>query len=163
MQGAKNAGLAVISALVAACGGDGSSAGSGAEQTQPLTAATLGEQQVLDSAAYLQQAPYKNADVARGQKLAVLCLACHSLQAGGSHMIGPNLHGFFGSRAGSREGFDYSSVVKEAGFFWTPRALDGWMANPGQFLPGNKMVYAGVASATDRADIIAYLLNATEQ
>ena len=44
---------------------------------------------------------------------------------------------------------------------WTPRALDAWLARPARFLPGNRMTFPGIADAGDRADLIAWLLEAT--
>ncbi len=76
-------------------------------------------------------------------------------------MIGPALFGFFGTTAGSREGFEFSPVLRDAGFVWTPRALDAWLAQPGRFLPGNRMTFAGVHRPGDRDDLIAYLLQVT--
>jgi len=76
-------------------------------------------------------------------------------------MIGPALHGFFGTKAGSRGGFDYSDVLRRADFVWTPEALDAWLAQPGRFLPGNRMTFGGVLKQEDRNDLIAYLLTAT--
>jgi cytochrome c len=76
-------------------------------------------------------------------------------------MIGPNLYGFFGRPAGSAERYTYSAALQEAEFSWTPRALDAWLARPARFLPGNRMSFPGVSSASDRADMIAYLLEAT--
>ncbi len=164
MQRAKRTGLVIFSALVAACGGGCSSdATDGAERPQGPTASTLGEQTVLTNAEYLATAPYAGADAGNGERLAVLCLACHSVQQGGSHMIGPNLYGFFGSQAGDRDGYDYSPALGNADFVWTPRALDAWMAQPADFLPGNRMTFAGVNRSSDRADIIAYLLDVTDK
>ena len=76
-------------------------------------------------------------------------------------MIGPSLHGMFGMAAGSSDTFDYSEALRDAGFIWTPRALDAWLKQPGRFLPGNRMVFAGVLDEGDRNDLIAYLLQAT--
>lgn len=152
--------LALVPVLFAGCGEREDDAGPAAA-APVLTAATLGEQQVLDTADYLSMPPYAGADREAGRKQAQLCRACHSLDAGGPHMIGPNLHGFFGQTIGSRAGFDYSEAVSEADFVWTPRALDAWLAEPGRFLPGNRMSFIGVANAADRANLIAYLLVAT--
>lgn len=126
-----------------------------------LTAATLGEQAVLSVPEYLSVAPYSTADRTNGAKQAQVCRACHSLDKGGPSMIGPALHGFFGLSAGSREGFEYSPVLRDADFIWTPRALDAWLAQPGRFLPGNRMTFAGVLKSSDRDDLIAFLLEAT--
>lgn len=73
-------------------------------------------------------------------------------------MVGPNLHAFFGTVAGTRPGFDYSEALGQADFVWTPRALDAWLAQPNRFLPGNRMSFIGVSDADDRADLIAWLL-----
>ena len=66
-----------------------------------------------------------------------------------------------GLAAGTREGFPYSAALREADFIWTPRALDAWLAQPGRFLPGNRMTFAGVMRQDDRDALIAYLLEAT--
>ncbi len=164
MQRAKSTGLVVFSALVAVgSGGCSSDTTDGAPQPQAPTAATLGAQSVLTTAEYLSTEPYVRADVENGERLAVLCLACHSLEQGGPHMIGPNLYGFFGTDAGARDGYEFSTALADADFVWTPRALDAWMAQPADFLPGNRMTFAGVRAPSDRADIIAYLLGATDR
>ncbi len=155
------AALVISSCLAAACGGDGASSTAGEDPAAALTASTLGEQTVLAAADYLLQAPYAGADRENGQRLAQMCKACHTVQDGGVHMIGPNLFGFFGTVAGSAERYAYSAALQEAEFVWTPRALDAWLARPARFLPGNRMSFPGVSSASDRADVIAYLLEAT--
>ena len=128
----------------------------------PLTAATLGEQQLLAASDHLASPAYAAADSERGRQLAFSCRACHTLEPGGAHMIGPNLGGMFGEKAGTREGFDYSEAIRESNFVWTPRALDAWLRAPATFLPGNRMTFIGVSSEGDRRDLIAHLLIATE-
>ena len=149
----------VVLSCMAACGErSGESAG---EASAVPTAATLGEQVVVPNAEYLAAAPYATADRANGARQAQFCRACHALEADGRHMVGPALHGFFGTRAGSRAGYDYSPVLRDAGFVWTPAALDAWLIQPGRFLPGNRMTFAGVSKQSDREDLIAYLLEVT--
>lgn len=145
--------------VLAACGSD---VVDDTGRVAPLTAATLGEQELLPASDYLASPAYAGADRDRGRQLAFTCRACHTLEAGGAHMIGPNLHGMFGRNAGTREGFDYSEAIRESAFAWTPRALDAWLREPGDFLPGNRMSFIGVSSQGDRRDLIAYLLIATE-
>jgi cytochrome c len=154
--------LAVAAAvlLIAGCGKSNEETGieSG---TAPLpTAAMLGEQVVLSAEEYLAAAPYSEADRSRGERQAQICKACHSLDRNGPNMIGPPLHGFFGREVGSRSGFEYSAVMHNADFVWTPEALNAWLAQPGRFLPGNRMTFAGVLRQSDRDDLIAYLLGA---
>jgi cytochrome c len=154
--------LLVVSWLVAACGSEPDSASGDADDAAAaLTAASLGEQSLRPAAEYLSQPPYSGADRDNGRRLAQMCKACHALGEGGVHMIGPNLFGFFGRRAGSAERYAYSVALQEAEFTWTPRALDAWLARPARFLPGNRMSFPGVSGAGDRADMIAFLLEAT--
>ena len=153
---------AVLVTLVAACGkNENEESGTAADAAPFPTAATLGEQVVLTAAEYLETEPYVSANRSKGERQAMLCKACHSLNKGGENMIGPALYGFIGKNVGTREGFEYSAVMRNADFVWTPEALDAWLAQPGRFLPGNRMTFAGVPDRQDRANLIAYLLEAT--
>lgn len=153
---------AAITLLIAGCEQEKSENTVAGKDVAPLlTATTLGEQSVLTTKQYLAAEPYSNADRSNGENLARVCHACHSLDKDGPNMIGPALFGFFGSDAGSRDGFEYSAALSDAGFVWTPRALDAWLLQPGRFLPGNRMVFAGLVRQSDRDDLIAYLLEAT--
>lgn len=81
------------------------------------------------------------------------CGACHSLDA---NRIGPAHRGVFGRRAGTVPGFRYSPALKASGVVWTAPNLDRWLAGPPRMVPGTAMGIS-VASAQDRADLIAYL------
>jgi len=150
-----------ITALVAGCGNKSESTGTESGAAPLPTAATLGEQVVLEAREYLAAAPYKDADRTRGERQAQICKACHSLEREGPNMIGPALFGFFGTEVGTRAGFEYSDVMRDSDFVWTPAALNAWLAQPGRFLPGNRMTFAGVLRQSDRDDLIAYLLAVT--
>jgi len=101
------------------------------------------------------------ADLDRGELLSLACQACHTLDAGQPDLLGPNLYGVFGRVSAGVPGFNYSSVLRSADLIWTPRALDAWLASPEDFLPGNDMAFAGYNSATDRRDLVAFLLHKT--
>ncbi len=149
--------LAAMLVTLVGCGGNGD----GEPAAPRLVAADLGEQTVLTSAEWLASDPYNAADLDAGRAQARVCLACHSLNKGGPNMIGPNLHGFFGQAVGAVDNYSYSAAIRDADFVWTPRALDAWLRQPADFLPGNRMTYAGVPDATDRRDLIAFLLATT--
>ena len=153
--------VAVLTLVLAGCGKNSEDADTERSAAPPLTAATLGAQTVLRVEEYMVQAPYDVADQDDGAVQAQICRACHSFDEGGPDMIGPALYGFFGTRVGSRDRYEYSPVMRNANFVWTPRALDGWLAQPGKFLPGNRMTFAGVMKQSDRDDLVAYLLAVT--
>lgn len=103
-------------------------------------------------------APYSQADYSAGRRTFKLCSSCHTVVEDGIDLVGPNLHGIFGREAGSLDGFSYSQALQEADFVWTPDRLEQWLANPRDFLPGNKMSFAGVRRPDDRHAVIAYLM-----
>lgn len=96
-------------------------------------------------------------DAAAGRKVFKKCAVCHTAEKGGKHKVGPNLWNVVGSKKASAEGFSYSKAMKEAGGNWTETDLEGYLASPKKFLPGNRMAFAGVRKAKDRANLIAYL------
>lgn len=153
--------VAALLTMMAACGGSRDEAGAGSKAPQLPTAATLGDQVVLPASELLASEPYASADRSRGERQAQFCRACHSLEQGGANMIGPALFGFFGREVGGQSGFEYSAAMRDADFTWTPEAMHAWLAQPGRFLPGNRMTFAGVPAEQDRNDLIAYLLDAT--
>lgn len=101
-------------------------------------------------------------DAEKGKRLFLRCKACHNLSAAERPRIGPNLNDLFGRAAGKQEGFNYSKALVEADFVWDEEKLDQWLANPKTFLPGNRMTFPGLRKDTERADIIAYLKEATK-
>jgi cytochrome c len=153
--------VAALAAAIAGCGKKANETGVDESAVALPSAATLGDQVVLTVDEYLAADAYAGADLVNGEKQARICKACHSLEKGGPNMIGPALFGFFGTEVGTRRGFEYSAVMRNADFAWTPQALNAWLAQPGRFLPGNRMTFAGVSRQQDRNDLIAYLLQAT--
>lgn len=102
-------------------------------------------------------APYDQGDLENGRRVFARCRACHTITEGGRDMTGPNLWGLFGREAGARPEFNYSEAVREADFVWDAERLDHWLENPREFLPGNRMAFAGVRDEADRRDLIAFL------
>jgi len=100
------------------------------------------------------------ADPAKGEKIFAKCKACHTIEAG-KNKIGPSLAGLIGRKAGTAEGYNYSDAMKNSGLVWNEDTLFKYLENPRGVVPGTKMVFPGVKDAQDRADVIAYLKQAT--
>ena len=109
----------------------------------------------------LAGAAFADGDAARGEKKFGDCAACHKLEAGANN-VGPSLHGIFGRKAAEIADFRYSPAIKRSAIVWTPEMIDKFISDPQGLVPGNRMPYAGMASAGDRADLIAYLQKATK-
>ena len=93
----------------------------------------------------------------KGKAVARKCSTCHSLEKGGKAKVGPVLWGIVGAKkaAGS---FSYSGALKGLGGNWDYAALDGFLANPKAYSPGNKMsLFTGIKKDADRAALILYL------
>jgi cytochrome c len=84
------------------------------------------------------------------------CAICHSVSPG-RNVIGPALFNVVGRNAGTAPGFPYSPALKASGVVWTQANLDKWLTSPREFVPKNRMSFAGVHTPNDRADLIAYL------
>ncbi|HWA47806.1 MAG TPA: cytochrome c family protein [Dongiaceae bacterium] len=95
-------------------------------------------------------------DAESGKKVFAKCQACHSLEAG-VNKIGPSLHGIIGRASASVDGFKYSEAMSNAHLNWTPDALDQYLTNPRQSVPGTKMAFPGLSKPEDRANLITYL------
>ncbi len=99
-------------------------------------------------------------DVANGEDVFKKCRACHRVGPDAKNLVGPQLNGIVGRKAGTVEGFKYSPANQKAatdGLMWTEENLDKYLADPRGFMPGNKMAFAGVKDDKDRKDLIAYL------
>lgn len=95
-------------------------------------------------------------DAAKGAVIFKRCAICHTVDAGKKSVVGPNLAGVVGRKAGSTD-FAYSSAMKTAGFTWTKEKLDTFIKAPAATVKGNRMAFSGVPNDADRADLIAFL------
>lgn len=154
--------LALLAALTAAaCEPTASTSGSVPEPAPQAVRQELDSDALRSVEAYLSEPRFAAADLERGRILSLACQACHTFGASEDHNLGPNLHGMFGRPAAQLDGFAYSDALRASELVWTPQTLEAWLAEPNDFVPGNNMVFAGYGSATDRRDLLAWLLRAT--
>ncbi len=84
------------------------------------------------------------------------CSACHALDGDAKSASAPPLGGLIGRPAGNTA-FAYSKAMKGSGITWTDKHLFVFLTNPGKYVPGNRMAFAGLDGEGDRANLIAYL------
>jgi cytochrome c len=116
----------------------------------------------LSMVAVLSPALGEPGNAARGERDFRACAPCHSLEPE-RNMTGPSLAALWGRKAGSLQSFErYSDVLKSSGIIWDDRSLDGWLTDPAGMVPDNEMPFNGVKDARDRADLLAFLKEATK-
>jgi len=116
----------------------------------------------LATIALLSPALAQNGDASRGQQDFRACAPCHSLEPD-RNMTGPSLANLWGRKAGSLPSFErYSDALKSSGIIWDDRALDGWLTDPQRMVPDNEMPFEGIKDGRVRADLLAFLKEATK-
>jgi len=97
----------------------------------------------------------------RGERVYRACVACHSLEPN-RNMTGPSLAEVWNRKAGSLASFPrYSAALRSSGILWTDDTLDEWIKDPQHFIQGNTMTFPGMKDAQQRADLLAFLKDAT--
>jgi len=99
-------------------------------------------------------------DTARGEKVFKKCRSCHKVGEGAKNRVGPHLNGIFQRAAGSVEGFRYSKSMLRAGadgLIWDHQTLDIYLTNPKSLISKTRMNFRGLKDGQDRADVMAYL------
>src|ERR1700749_4753320 len=100
-------------------------------------------------------------DAARGKTTFQRGAICHRVDKDGGNGLGPNLFGVVGRKAGTVANFPYSVAMKNSGITWSTDKLDAYIEHPSAVVPGNRMAFAGIGDAGQRADVVAYLATLT--
>ena len=96
-------------------------------------------------------------DLASGEKIFKKCAACHSIVQGGKNNIGPALYNVVGRKVGGVSDYKYSKALASYDKSWTFEELNGFLLKPAKWIKGTKMAYAGLRKEKDRASVIKYL------
>jgi cytochrome c len=116
----------------------------------------------LAAMAFLSPALAQKGDPTRGQRDFRACAPCHSLEPD-RNMTGPSLAELWDRKAGALPSFErYSDALKSSGIVWNDQNLDAWLADPQGFVPNNEMPFDGIKDTAVRADLLAFLKDATK-
>jgi cytochrome c len=112
-------------------------------------------------------------DAAKGETVFKKCMICHRIGPDAKNMVGPVLTGVIGRKAGTAEGYNYSTLNKsagEAGLVWNEEHILAYLPDPNAFLKkfltdagkpelakGSTKMTFKLANETERRDVIAYL------
>ena len=96
-------------------------------------------------------------DITKGEKVFKKCAACHSIVKGGKNNIGQALYNVVGRDVGAVDDYKYSKALAAYGKAWTFEELNGYLLKPAKWIKGTKMAFAGLRKEKDRASVILYL------
>ena len=96
-------------------------------------------------------------DIEHGEKQFKKCKACHSIKQGGGNKIGPALWNVMFRPVGSITDYNYSKALSSYSKEWNWEEMNGFLIKPAKWIPNNKMGFAGLKSEKDRASVILYL------
>ena len=100
---------------------------------------------------------FLEADISHGEKVFKKCSACHVVEKGGANKIGPALYGVLGRKVGAINDYKYSQALMGYGKEWTFEEMNGYLKKPQAWIKGTKMSFAGLRKEKDRASVILYL------
>ena len=132
------------------------------ESVTTVASTTTSETNSVNSGTENIMALFASASAADGAKIFSKCKACHSIAKEGGNKIGPALWGILGRKAGSLSDYKYSIAMTAYGKSWSFEEMNGFLTKPKEWVKGTKMSYAGLKSAKDRASLILYMNENTD-
>ena len=127
------------------------------ESGEVVSGATSGEEVIEPISLFLA-----NASLEKGEKLFKKCSACHNYEKDSGNKLGPNLWNMINRPKANVEGFAYSKALAEYGGKWGYEELAEFLYKPKQFVKGTKMNFAGLKNVQDRANIVLFLRQQSE-
>ena len=100
---------------------------------------------------------FASTNASEGAKIFKKCAACHSIALGGGNKIGPALWGVIGRKAGSVSDYKYSKAMAAYAKPWSFEEMNGFLIKPKDWIKGTKMSFAGLKKAKERAAVILYM------
>ena len=91
-----------------------------------------------------------------------VCTACHNIAKDGKNKIGPKLFGVLGRQAGSISDYKYSKAMAAHGKTWTFDEMNNFLIKPKDWVKGTKMSYVGLKKPKERAAVILYMNENTD-
>ncbi|MEQ8446435.1 MAG: hypothetical protein RIB57_11175 [Pelagibacterium sp.] len=102
----------------------------------------------------------QTASAEEGASLITRCQSCHDYSPSNENRTGPGIYGVVGHPIAGHEGFAYSDALATLGAngeIWDYEHLDAFLESPRNYAPGTKMSFAGLSNPDDRANLIAFL------
>jgi cytochrome c len=96
-------------------------------------------------------------DAAAGEKVFIVCRACHQIGENAKSVVGPVLNGVIGRKAGTYAGYSYSDANKNSGLTWDEETFSTYIKDPRAKIPGTKMIFPGIKDEQKIKDLIAFL------
>ena len=96
-------------------------------------------------------------DAAAGEKVFAQCRPCHQIGPNAKNVVGPELNGVIGRKAGTTPGYNYTPANKNSGITWDEATFREYIKDPKAKIPGTKMIYAGLKDEKRIDDLTAYL------
>ena len=95
--------------------------------------------------------------VEHGASVFKKCSACHVVEKGGPNKIGPALYGVLGRKVAAIDDYKYSQALTGYDKEWTFEEMNGYLKKPQAWIKGTKMSFAGLRKEKDRASVILFL------
>ena len=103
-----------------------------------------------------------SASLEKGEKLFKKCSSCHNYNKGSANKVGPNLWNLVKRPKASVDGFAYSKALSEYGGEWGYEEIAEFLYKPKKYIKGTKMNFAGLKKVQDRANLVLFLRDQSE-